>query len=549
MINEQGEVIGKSLVEVLAPIVKTTSAKEWFSPTTSKAVEDFVAYAVALRGKEWLTREKPINPGFSLTDAEQTIKELHTPERLKAAKDLTEWANQLQDWVIRAANIPEADVQAMRDANPIYVPFLRYFVNEADRVSGTAGAEIGTKTAKGSTRPIVNPLESLITMAQNTVDMANKQRIVNAIINMSEVPGAGEFVDRIARPIQGIKVNVDDIIDKLFDVGITADESESTGASLVTFFQAASKYTGKDNVVVVWRGVKQKDGSVKVKPQFFEIDQDFYEALQDSPENYQGNFAMSLAVFARLLRLGATQLSGSFAFISNPARDIPMSLLTSKKDFPTPFGPLKGVIDDIVNSKKSDAWKFKALGGEMATMFGYDRFATMRMLDVMLLKSEGMKGKGLVVVKHPINFLRSFFQIWEMGPRISEFEASLKKYRSKEYTDKGWTEEDALIQARIDAQDLTVNFTRADTKGRPFNAISAFFNAGVQGIDKIARTAKENNKRFVMRGAMWITSVALFSWWDNRDKEWFKNLPLAYKYNNLFFEVDKNVYRVPLPLN
>ena len=548
MINEQGEVIGKSLVEVLAPIVKAETVKEWFSPTTSKAIEDFLAYAVALRGKEWLTREKPINPGFSLADANQVIKELHTPERLEAAKAVTLWANQLQDWVIRAANIPEADVQAMRDANPIYLPFQRYFVNEADKINtGSAGTEIGTKTAKGSTRPIVNPLESLITMAQNTVEMANKQRIVNAIIRMSDIEGAGEFVDRVARPMKGIAVDVDDIIEKLFDVGIVADESESTGASLVTFYQAASRYTGKDNVVVVWRGIKQKDGTTKVKPQFYEIDQDLYEALQDSPENYQGNFAMSLAIFARLLRLGATQLSGSFAFISNPARDIPMSLLTSKKDFPTPFGPIQGVIDDIVNSKKSDAWKFKALGGEMATMFGYDRMATMRMLDVMLLKSEGMKGKGLVVVKHPINFLRSFFQIWEMGPRISEFEASFKKYRSKEYTDQGWTTEDALLQARIDAQDLTVNFTRAGTKGRPFNAISAFFNAGVQGVDKIARTAKENPKRFVMRGAMWITSVALFSWWENKDKEWFKNLPLAYKYNNLFFEVDKTVFRVPLP--
>jgi uncharacterized ParB-like nuclease family protein len=558
MINEQGEFVGKSLVEILKPIVATSNPKELLSPASSVAVRDFVGYAVALRGKEWLTRDKPINPGFSLKDAEFTIKALHTPERHKAAQELTTWANQLQDWVIRAANIPAEDVKKIRDANPIYVPFFRFFVSESDNFnagSTSSGTGLGA-TAKGSTRPIINPLESLINMSHKVVEMAHKQQIANSIVAMTEIEGAGEFVDKIARPVKGFSANTDEIIEKLFDVGIMTEGEPIDASNIISFFRGASDYKGRDNVVVVWRGVPtevvnketgEKETVNKVKPLFYEVSPEFYSVLSDTPTEFQFPAARLLAGAARLKRMGATQLSPSFALLANPLRDIPFSLLTSKKAFPTPIGPLMGVIKDIFASKKSKSRKYSILGGEMATMSGYDRDATTRMLDLLLLESGGLKGKGLAVVKHPINFIRGLFQVMEMGPRISEFDASMKRYQSKKYKDKGWTYEDALTQSILDGQDLTVNFTRGGSKSMPLNSISAFFNVQLQSIDKLGREIHDNPTRFTLRGLMWLTMPALYFWNKNKDKEWYKSQPPASKYNNLWVEHDSTVYKIPLP--
>jgi len=46
---------------------------------------------------------------------------------------------------------------------------------------------------------------------------------------------------------------------------------------------------------------------------------------------------------------------------------------------------------------------------------------------------------------------------------------------------------------------------------------------------------------------LWLTLIALGSWWKNKDEEWYKNLEPAYKYNNLFFEVGDTVVRLPIP--
>ena len=43
------------------------------------------------------------------------------------------------------------------------------------------------------------------------------------------------------------------------------------------------------------------------------------------------------------------------------------------------------------------------------------------------------------------------------------------------------------------------------------------------------------------------TIPAIMSWYKNKDKDWYKNLPPAYKYNNLFFEIGGNVFRLPIP--
>jgi len=44
-----------------------------------------------------------------------------------------------------------------------------------------------------------------------------------------------------------------------------------------------------------------------------------------------------------------------------------------------------------------------------------------------------------------------------------------------------------------------------------------------------------------------MTLLALWTWNNNKDKDWYKNLPPPYKYSNIYFEVPGGVIRLPIP--
>ena len=71
----------------------------------------------------------------------------------------------------------------MRMLNPVYLPFIRAFVEGVDVVSGgkgIGGSSTGLKSMSGSGRPILNPLEAMISQATTMIAKAQKLRIGKA---------------------------------------------------------------------------------------------------------------------------------------------------------------------------------------------------------------------------------------------------------------------------------------------------------------------------------------------------------------------------------
>ena len=91
----------------------------------------------------------------------------------------------------------------------------------------------------------------------------------------------GKIIDKIARPIKPITINKKQVYDKVFKevfgehpelydkVTHTLKDGEmNVEDEFLTFFMQDNKYTGKDNVIVVWR---------EGKPQFYEVNKTFYK--------------------------------------------------------------------------------------------------------------------------------------------------------------------------------------------------------------------------------------------------------------------------------
>jgi hypothetical protein len=198
------------------------------------------------------------------------------------------------------------------------------------------------------------------------------------------------------------------------------------------------------------------------------------------------------------------------------------------------LGLFGGKTENILRAERS------GLGG--ASFLGMDKNLVYD--EIMLRSKDSFGGNTLLVVRHPIEFLKEIFSWPEMGPRLTEYD-NVYNQSVKDHPD--WSAEDHNIFAFNAAQDVTVNFTRGGNASFAINEFAAFFNVAIQGPEKMIRAIRENPVGVIAKGVAYLTIMGVANYLSNRDREWYNNLPLAYRYNNLWFEVKGTVVRVPLP--
>lgn len=526
-VNEYGDIVGKSLREIIAPVKRGE-------------FKDFITYAIAKRAK--LIESKGKESGFRIEDADYILDKYKDRNYDPVVNDITKWSDNLLDWLIRSGGLGNKEAAMIRRLNPVYLPFMRAFM-DSSKGEGGGSKFVNTgqvvKKQKGSGRPIINPIESLIAQARNIILHAQRTKIASLVAELGETQeGIGGLVAKVPAPagVKDVPIrSIKDFKKYLAEMGIPEEElREMDMDRLMTVFIPESRYY-KENIVSIWR-----DG----KRQFYELDKDLYNTLMGLDSWRVPPLLRWASSFARLLRLGATGLKASFGLIRNPGRDF-LTAGVYSKNRPDPLAPFKGLGKAITQTGMAP--RFGRTGGKMSGMVGLDRAHTMRTYDELLSTRLGKKGKVLRVVKHPINALRDVLSITEQAPRIAELEKSMERLR-KEHPE--WSEDDVYVRAFNEAQDITLNFTRGGRTAKKINEFTAFFNAAVLGVDKFARAMKENPVGTTVKSIAYLTLPALALWYKNKDEEWYKNLPLAYKYSNFFIETDDDaIIRLPIPFD
>ena len=106
----------------------------------------------------------------------------------------------------------------------------------------------------------------------------------------------------------------------------------------------------------------------------------------------------------------------------------------------------------------------------------------------------------------------------EQGVRLAVFNAAKRK---------GKTDQRAAFEAR----DVSIDFARGGTLSKQFNKYLPFFNAALQGTDKLFRFAKSNPKTLIMWGTATVTvpqMVITYSYLygaSEDDREEYLNIP------------------------
>ena len=485
----------KSLTEILDPV--------------EDQLDDFRDYMVARRAQELHGRD--LLTGIRDEDVKWTIRHLEDRygESFKPAFDeLQEYNKALLRFLVDSGVISEETFDQIVEVNQNHVPFYR--VREGGGGALGAGSGFGTlwspvKRFKGSGRDIIDPLESILKNTYNYVQVAQNQRVSTALASLAEKPGVGDLFEQLLTPMKRQQFTVGEIekdlkesvpgyeqlLEKLEEAGI------DPSSELFAVFRPGD-YHGKENTISVLEEGKRK---------WFEVDPELYKALEGLNTEHRDAWVRAMSAPARWLRAGAT-LNPAF-MIRNFMRDQRMAFVQSEHGYRPVWDFALGVFEAV---KKGETYEqFMVSGAHRGTMLGLDRDSQQRNLQ-KLLKSDGVPN----VLKNPLDILRALSELSETGTRMGEFMRAREKLGESG---------EALQKAGAAAREVSVDFARHGAKTTALRGMAAFWNARMQGYDRLGRAVKKSPVKFMATTFASVTLPSMLLYFVNRDDPEFWEIP------------------------
>lgn len=177
-----------------------------------------------------------------------------------------------------------------------------------------------------------------------------------------------------------------------------------------------------------------------------------------------------------------------------------------------------------------------AFGAAQASFWSVDRDYAQSSIEQ--LTKGGKYYKRLKAASGVLEFLRTLVEplrilgeYSELGTRIGHFKRVKAELAKK---NGGKIDRDILITAALESRDL-MDYARGGSSSRNWNALSAFANASIQGVDKFYRTfdirkawSKDENvrkewERAMIRLAITAILPTIFLFMLNGDEDWYQN--------------------------
>lgn len=262
---------------------------------------------------------------------------------------------------------------------------------------------------------------------------------------------------------------------------------------------------------------------------------ELYKALTDMDAASANILFQGARGIAQALRRGAT-ISPSF-ITRNFIRDTIAASINSKTGFIPIVSSIKGAYK--LATDKGFATAYYGSGASMSTYIRSDVQSSEKVIQDMLGTKYKDSRAGIKQIRQLFNFMwnkyDSFANLVEDSSRAAEFAGAMKK---------GLT----IEQAGYLAKEVTLNFGRSGNYGKSVNRYVPFFNATIQGVDKFARSFKDNPKRAILATMAYIVLPSLLLWALNHDDDWYKDLDEETKLTNWAFSMGDGTHLlIPKP--
>ena len=488
--------VGKAetLIEHGAPEHGIKSLKEILKGVGEKEHKEFSAYLVALHDLDLHKNKQKAT--FDYTEDAAVLGKHAGNERFqKAAVAIYKYQDYMLQMLVKEGMLTAKAYHTMRKMYPHYIPFFRD-MSDAGMQSFLSGGKgfidvsSPVKRFKGSTRDIIDPLESIIKNTFQFYNTIERNHVGRTFAKLADKKGVGQIVERV--------------------VGNKAKT---------------------DNTFNVW------ENGEKVT---YETTPELIQTMRMLDKD-QSNMVVKIFSYpANWLRAGAT-LSPEF-ILRNPVRDMIGASIYSKHGFIPVVDTFKGLASFL---KKGELyWEYMKSGAAHAAMVSLDRdYLGGQLRDIM-----GRESKATKLIKNPLELLRAMSEATEMATRLAEYDNARKGYTG--LGNRLFGKERKPLSAReaaLESRDITLDFSRRGTHTKRLNQITAFFNATLQGADKMARAFKEDPRGMTVKTMLYITLPSVLLWYMNKDDERYQELPQWEKDTFWIIPGKENMYRIPKP--
>lgn len=488
--------VGKAetLIEHGAPEHGIKPLKDILKGIGEKEHKEFSAYLVALHDLDLHKNKQKAT--FDYTEDAAVLGKHAGNERFqKAAAAIYKYQDYMLQMLVKEGMLTAKAYHTMRKMYPHYIPFFRD-MSDAGMQSFLSGGKgfvdvsSPVKRFKGSTRDIIDPLESIVKNTFQFYNAVERNHVGRTFAKLADKNGVGQIVERV----NGNKAKT-------------------------------------DNTFNVW------ENGEKVT---YETTPELIQTMRMLDKDQSNMVAKILSYPANWLRAGAT-LSPEF-ILRNPVRDMIGASIYSKHGFIPVVDTFKGLA--LFLKKGELYWDYMKSGAAHAAMVSLDRdYLGGQLRDIMSRDSKVTK-----LIKNPLEVLRAMSEATEMATRLAEFDNARKGYTGIGNRLFGKDRNPLTArEAALESRDITLDFSRRGSHTKKANQVIAFFNATIQGADKMARAFKEDPRGMTVKTMLYITLPSILLWYMNKDDERYQELPQWEKDTFWIIPGKENMYRVPKP--
>lgn len=539
---------GKSFRDIVNPIWEAGRIKE------------LDAYLLAKRAEfDWR-----ISEGFRDRLVEGDIKktvEKYEDEFGEVAKELYRYQDQLLDYVVSTGRISQETANSIRNRNSFYAPLYRVMGEDGHLRGGSSNKSFDkimspVKELKGSDRDVLSPIENIMYNTYMLINIAERQRVANALRALSKVPGAGKILHKRPGRILPVQITemegVRGLLKSFEQIGGDVAAQFADNMGMIKEHQkvvkdiakkSASKewmdehgIEGIENILaennMKWDDLWELSGMITAfrtnytprsdeillyrngKPELYSIaDPELAKSLKSIDAEAVHAMTRVFALPAKTLRAGATTLSPEFG-ARNLFRDQWTAWIQSKYGYLPFVDFVKGLAHML--GETDTYMRYNASGGAHAALVSMDRrYLSKNVKELM------EQGSIVGFAKNPLQALQALSEFSEEATRVGYFAKAERKIKRK-----GLDAYQAMLKAGFESREVTLDFSRqGDSFFRSMNMISAFWNARFEGLDKMVRTFKDRPVATSAKVFSGVTLPSVLLWYAQKDDPYYQELP------------------------
>ena len=427
--------------------------------------------------------------GLSLTeDRCNKVMMKYMKEYGEAQQDLVHFSKVTTSILYDAGVISKKRYKELQERWPNYIPMFRVFEDNEEVDFGDS-----LKPMHGSTRRIINPLDSIIRNTYDFVKKAEKNKARQLLADLTRISDVGEYIEEV-------------------------DNLKPNDKTTITFYENGER-------------------------KYLQTDPDIVKAVNNMGREESNWVLRLLHGPAKIARACFTTINPSFA-LRNLIRDSTDATIYSKYGF-KPWDFVRGFLHAVHRDELFYEWL--SSGAAQASAISLDRDYTQATLNQM---SKTWKERLLSK-----EFLPAILEGMQMVGEYSEYGTRIAAYERVKKTLAGENGPHPaaydLVSAAFESRDL-MDFARGGRGSRYLNNVVVFANASIQGFDKFFRTfdfrkpyRKESMKALARLFLCGMLPALLLAGIHSGD-DWWEELPDWQKETNwILGKVGNTIIRIP----